>query len=84
MRENMKELNLEALEEVVGGMGGSPKPLPKKTGYHVYQIRSGDTLFKIAGRYNTTAKHLKDINSTIPDSRYITPLYYIYVPESNR
>ena len=81
MSENMKELNLEALEEVVGGMGGSPKPLPKKAGYHVYQIRSGDTLSTIARRYHTTAEHLKDINPTITNIRDITAHYYIYVPE---
>lgn len=80
MSENMKELNLEAMEEVVGGKGGSPKPLPEKAGYHVYQIQSGDTLIRIAKRYNTTAEHLKAINPTITNARDITAHYYIYVP----
>ena len=80
MSENMKELNLEAMEEVVGGRGGSPKPLPPKAGFHVYQIQSGETLIQIARRFNTTAEHLKAINPTITNARDITAHYYIYVP----
>ena len=74
------ELNLEEMEEVSGGRGGSPKKLPPKSGFQVYRIQSGDTLGKIARRYGTTAQYLKSINPTIHDINDITDGYYIYVP----
>ena len=74
------ELNLEEMEEVSGGRGGSPKKLPSKRGMKVYRIQSGDTLSRIAGRYGTTAEYLKKINPTIHDINDITAGFYIYVP----
>jgi len=76
----IKELNLNEMEEVAGGRGGSPHMLPEKPGFKVYKIKSHDTLSKIAGRYGTTADYLKSINSTIHNVNDITAGFYIYVP----
>lgn len=76
-----RELTLNEMEKIVGGTGGSCRPLPDKEGFLVYQIRRGDTLGKIARRYNTTAEYLKSINPTIDNINDITPGYYIYVPQ---
>ena len=78
--DNMNELNLNEMEEVVGGRGGSPTKLPKKKGFAVYRIQSGDCLSRIARRYGTTAEYLKAINPTITNINDITAGYYIYVP----
>jgi LysM repeat protein len=79
--DNMVEMNLEEMEEVVGGKGGSPKKLPKRNGFVVYQIQRGDTLTRIAYRYDTTVNELMQINRTlIKNKNDITAGYYIYVP----
>ncbi len=41
-----KELNLDEMEQVVGGKGGSRTRLPDKDGYIVHQIKKGETLKK--------------------------------------
>ena len=76
----MSELNMEEMEMVTGGRGGSRTMLPEKAGYKVYKIKSHDTLPRIAGHFGTTAEHLKAINPTIHDINDITAGYYIYVP----
>ena len=81
--ENTKELNLNELEKVAGGKGGSPTPLPDRPGCEVYKIKSGDTLGRIAYRYHTTADFIKSINTTISNVNDITAGYYIYVPLEN-
>ena len=78
--ENTNELNLNEMEEVTGGRGGSPTKLPYKAGFDVYQIQRGDTLIRIANRYRTTADYLQSINPTIKNKNDITAGYYIYVP----
>ena len=78
--ENMNELNLAEMAKVSGGSGGSPKPLPPREGFEVYQIKKGDTLGKIARKYGTNAEQLKQLNSTIHNVNDITAGYYIYVP----
>ena len=78
----MKELNLNEMENVIGGRGGSPTKLPDKKGYWVYRIKSGDCLSKIAGRYGTTTATLQRINSKyIHNVNDITAGYYIYIPD---
>ena len=74
------ELNLNEMEAVTGGKGGSPTPLPTKRGFSVYRIKSGDCLSKIAPAYNTTTNYLMSINPTITNKNDITAGYYIYVP----
>ena len=76
----MDELNMNEMETINGGRGGSATRLPDKPGYRVYKIKSGDCLSKIAGHYGTTAEFLKSINSTIHNINDITAGYYIYVP----
>ena len=75
-----KEMNLNEMEEVVGGKGGySYVPRPK-AGCDVYQIRKGDNLTKIGRRYGVSADYLKSINPSISNINDITAGYWIYVP----
>ena len=78
--ENM-ELNLNEMEEIVGGKGGSKTPLKPTAQYDVYRIQSGDTLTRIAYRYNTTVDFLVKINPTITNANDITAGYYMFVPK---
>ena len=75
-----KELNLNEMEEVNGGFGGSPNPLPPKKGLEVYKIKGGDNLTRIASRYGTTVNYLLSINPTITNKNDITAGFYMYVP----
>ena len=80
--ENMKELNLNEMEEAVGGRGGSSTILPEKEGMIVYKIARGDTLGKIARRYGTSVQVIAALNpTTIRNINDITAGYYIYIPE---
>ena len=74
------ELNLNDMEEVAGGRGGSRNKLPPKAGVAVYKIVYGDTLPRIANRNKTTVEYLMAINPTIQNKNDITAGYYIYVP----
>ena len=78
--DNMNELSMNEMNNIVGGSGGSPHPLPEKSGCIVYQIVRGDTLGKIARRYGTTAARIKAVNRTIFNLNDITAGYYIYIP----
>jgi LysM repeat protein len=76
-----KELNLNEMENVSGGTGGSKYPLPHKDCCDVYRIESGATLSRIAGRWNTTVDYLMYINEGIITNRNdITAGRYMYVP----
>ena len=76
-----KELNLNEMEAVSGGTGGSKYPLPHKDGCYVYRIESGAPLSRIAGRWNTTVDYLMYINEGIITNRNdITAGRYMYVP----
>ena len=70
--DNMNELNLNEMNNIVGGAGGSPHPLPDKSGCIVYRIARGDTLGKIARRYGTTAERIKAVNTTVHNVNDIT------------
>ncbi len=78
--ENM-ELNLNEMENVVGGKGGSKTQLKPTAKYDVYRIQRGDTLTRIAYRYKTTVDNLVKINPTITNKNDITAGYYMYVPK---
>ena len=80
METNMNELNLNEMKNISGGKGGSPTVLPRKDGYIVYQIASGDTLGRIARRYNTTVNAIVAANTTITNPNDITAGYWIYIP----
>ena len=75
------EMNLNEMEAVTGGKGGSPTKLPEKKGFIVYRIQSGDCLSKIAPAFNTTTNYLMAINPTITNKNDITAGYYMYVPK---
>ena len=60
-----KELNLDEMEQVVGGKGGSRTRLPDKDGYIVHKIKKGETLIKIAEQYGTTVEEILSENDTI-------------------
>lgn len=85
MLEEMKELNQEDLEEVAGGKkrvpaGGSPTPLPPKSGCIVHKITARDTLIRIAEKYHTSVPAIMRLNPSIKDKSLIRTGYYIYVP----
>ena len=44
---SINELNLNEMENVAGGKGGSSTPLPRKDGFDVYKIQSKDTLTRM-------------------------------------
>ena len=76
------ELNLNEMEQVNGGKGGSPNPLPPKSGCDTYKIKSRETLSGIAGKFGTTWRYLMSINQgIIANENDITAGYWIYVPK---
>ena len=70
------ELNLEELDKVVGG---AFKTLEPKKGYFIYQIEKGDTLNRIARRFNCTVEDILKWNPKITDERKIYNGDYIYI-----
>ena len=78
-----KEMNLNEMEEVVGGLGGSREELPEIAGLQVYRIVPGDTLSGLAIRFRTTEKHLMKLNWSITNANDITPGFYIYIPQQH-
>lgn len=75
------EVNMNELEAVSGGAGGSSTPLPPKAGCQVYRIIGNDTLTRIAQRFNTTVDYLMAINKGIIDNKnFIRAGFYMYVP----
>ncbi len=79
--ENKIEMNAQDMEQVSGGTGGSRKPLPPKAGMVVYQIQRGDTLNKLARRFQTTVAKIHAANPTIHNINDITAGFYIYIPQ---
>ena len=82
MENNMTELNLNEMESVSGGFGGSPNPLPEKKGFDRYKIEPGTNLSRIARKYNTTVDFLMELNKAyITNRNDITAGFWIYVPK---
>ena len=79
---SINELNLNEMENVTGGKGGSPTELPKKEGYIVYQIAGNDNLTKIAKNYGTTVKAIVAANPTIDNPNFIRAGFWIYIPKN--
>ena len=77
-----KEMNLNEMENVAGGKGGSPTELPKKDGCIVYRIIGSDNLTKIAKHYGTTVKAIVAANPTIDNPNFIRAGFWIYVPKA--
>ena len=86
MDENMKELNVEALDEVAGGKntdpyGGYAKRPREKAGFIIYQIQSHDNLTRIAARHYTTVAAIMAANrDVLPNANRIRAGYFIYIP----
>ena len=80
--DNMNELNLNEMENIVGGDGGySKKPAPKK-GYVIYQIQPGDNLTRIANKFHTTVNAIVNANkSVISNPNFIRAGFYLYIPQ---
>ena len=80
--DNMNELNMNEMENVVGGDGGySKKPAPKK-GYVIYQIKGGDNLNGIAYKFHTTVDAIMKANkAVISNPNFIRARFYIYIPQ---
>ena len=76
--ENMEamELSLDEMDKVAGG---AFKPLDPKKGYVVYQIVKGDTLNKIARKFNVTVEDILKWNKKIVDKNKIYYGDYIYI-----
>jgi LysM repeat protein len=47
--------------------GGATAPTVSETGEQIYVVKSGDTLTRIANRYNTTVRALRDANNLTTD-----------------
>ena len=77
------ELNLEQMEEVVGGKneGGYEKKPRSKKGCFIYKVKSGDCLSRLAGTYGTTVKKIMSVNPELTNANYIVAGHYIYIPE---
>ena len=81
---DINEVNVNEMENVVGGRGGYRKPPAPIPGLEIYRIKEHDTLIRIAKRYGTTWMELQELNAeVIPNKNDITTGYYIYVPAGN-
>lgn len=76
------ELTLIEMEQIVGGKneGRYLKKPANRTGRKIYRIVHGDTLIKIAHRFNTTVTKLMSINPELKNKNFIVSGCYIYVP----
>ena len=54
---NNIEMNLNEMEAVTGGKGGSPTPLTPTAQYDVHRIKGGETLIRIANKYKIADYH---------------------------
>ena len=80
--DNIRKLNFDEMEKVIGGAGGSPTPPKRTPKTDVYRIKSNDTLSKIAVLYNTTETKLLSLNPSLKMFEALTPDYYILVPRN--
>jgi peptidoglycan endopeptidase LytE len=71
MNPDITNINLiyEGQRLVVSGSGGIPNPPPSANG--TYVVQSGDTLRKIAARFDTTVAAIQQVNPQIPNLNLI-------------
>ncbi len=81
MAETRKELNLEEMDKVEGGVGGSRTLLPPKADHLVYRIARHDSLHDLAERFGTTVEDIMSANTTLTDEHDLTTNYFIYIPQ---
>ena len=74
---NSFELNTEEMIAVAGGKFVRPA---EKESFRIYQIRSNDTLIRIANRFHLkTYKEILEWNPQITNPRIIIPGDYLYI-----
>ena len=81
--ENMKELNLNEMEAVNGGVraGGTKEKPEAKAGYIIHQITDTDTVYGLAKKYHTTMDAIVKANPSIEDKRLIRTGYWLLIPK---
>ena len=81
--EKMMELDMEQMEEAVGGKdpyGGYEKKPIEKAGFMIYRIQSGDALGRIARKHKTTVENIMAADPSIINPNRIMAGYFIYIP----
>ena len=74
------ELNLNEMENIVGGDGGYSKKPAAKKGFIIYQIKNGDNLTRIANNFRTTVDAIVKANrSVITNRNFIRAGFFIYI-----
>ncbi len=74
---NSFELNTDEMIAVAGGKFVRPA---EKEGFRIYQIRSNDTLIRIANRFHLkTYREILEWNPQITNPRIIIPGDYLYI-----
>ena len=78
----MTELNLNEMEQVIGGKdeGGYTRKPKAKAGCIIYKIKSGETLGKIARAHGTTVEKIMKVNPELKNPNFIVAGCYIYIP----
>ena len=84
--ENIREMNLDEMEEIIGGRnekGYEYKPADSKIpkGCELYQIQRGDTLKKIAEARGLTTADILKYNKNIVNPSVIVAGFWLFVPK---
>lgn len=77
MSDEIKELDLNELDNIVGGYR-RPK---EKEGFFIYHIQKGDNLSKLSKRFGCTIKDIMRWNPKIKDKNLIYAGDYLYIGE---
>ena len=83
MMDNMKELNMNEMETVSGGVvaGGMKDKPAAKNGYIIHKITATDTVWALSRHYGCTMDDIVRANPTIQDKSLIRTGYYLYIPK---
>ena len=81
--DNMKELNMNEMETVSGGVvaGGMKDKPAAKNGYIIHKITATDTVWALFRHYGCTMDDIVKANPTIQDKSLIRTGYYLYIPK---
>ena len=79
--DNMKELNLNEMETVNGGViaGGMKNKPAAKAGYIIHKITATDTVWSLSRHYHCKMDDIVKANPTIQDKSLIRTGYYLYI-----
>ncbi len=72
------ELSMDEMNEVSGGASRFD-PLPAKTGFTVYKVKTGDTLTRIAHHHNCSVAEIMAWNPKISNRNRIYANEYLYI-----